>query len=255
MTYKDNYELWSKLTFKTIEYRKNFDLMYVDENFITEYEGVVSETRINERKPPFQVGEYQFSVWNFGLARDFDVDLTEKFKEYEHEDAYEELLTILDDNLLPFNKINKLVILHTFIIHPDYRKSGITEEFFEYLYRDYISGDENYLIALVKPIQENEIDFEYFWNEKTVSFKTSNQKNAPYEEILTKDYYKLDDLIENDDTEMINYKLFSIATRCGFKRLNESHLFVFNPNKIINRLHEKRNELKELGAEDWFYDF
>jgi hypothetical protein len=53
-------------------------------------------------------------------------------------------------------------------------------------------------------------------------------------------YYSLDELLKNEDTEINEYKLFAVANRCGFQRINESHLFLFSPEKIDGRMREKQ---------------
>jgi hypothetical protein len=75
MIIKNNFGLWSDLTFKTQGYRKNFDLINDNENIITEYEGIVSKMRIVENKPPLIIGEYSISVCNIELGKLLDVDL------------------------------------------------------------------------------------------------------------------------------------------------------------------------------------
>ena len=47
------------------------------------------------------------------------------------------------------------------------------------------------------------------------------------------------------DVELNEYKLFSVASKCGFSRLDNSHLFQFSPDKIIERMLEKRDMLQK----------
>ena len=245
-----NYELWNDLTFKTTSYKKNFDLIYEHENFITEHEGIISKVQMMKKKPPIQVGEYQFSTWNLGFAREFNINPLKQLKNYEFENTYEELLSLIQNGTLSLNEKNKLILLHTLIIHPDYRKMGVTEEFIEYLYRGFVYGNNNLLIALVKPIQNNPIDYDYFWDKKKMRIKETIGKNAPYKEVTANEYYKLDDLIKESDVEINEYKLFSVAARCGFKRIDESHLFALDPKKIIDRIKEKRSFMKTFDNMD-----
>jgi len=242
------YELWNNLAFKSTTYGRNFDFVHKNENFITEYDGVISETRMNKRKPPFQAGEYQFSAWNFGLAREFNVDLSDNLYEYYYDDMYDELAKMADDNYISFNKIDKLFLLNTLIIHPDYRKMDVTEEFIESMYRNFIYGGNNLMIALVKPIQENTVDYEFFWKSRTLQIKQLIGRDTPYEEIPAKKYYNLDKLIENDDNEINEYKLFNVAVRCGFERIGESHLFKFKPTKTIEKKKKKRKLNKNIAV-------
>ena len=237
---KNNFDLWEKITFKTTSYRKNFDLSIENERFVTEYNGDISEVRIAERKPPFIIGEYAISVWNFKLAKEFNVNLTKTFKEFKIEDSYRETNQLIDDYLLDLNNLNKLIIIHTFILHPKFRKRGITEEFFEFLYRDFYYGQNNKMIVLVKPVQTNKIDYDFFQNEKIMKINQLIGNDSPFELIPAYKYYDLPSLVENDDNEIIEYKLFGVAVRCGFNRVGESHIFEFTPDKIIERIKLKK---------------
>ena len=119
------------------------------------------------------------------------------------------------------------------MLHPDYRKQGITEELIEMLHREFYSIN-NEIIALVKPFQENNVDADYFLKRRTVEVKENI--HDPFTAVPAIDYYSLNDLIKNTDTEMIEYKLFTIANRCGFNRLGDSHLFIYTPDKIVERM-------------------
>lgn len=245
------FNLWNNLTFKATVYGKNFDLTYENESFITEYDGAISEVRIEQNKPPVPVGEYQFSIWNINFAKELGIDLLDNLEEYEIEDSYAELHELLNNNEISLDKTNKLILLHTVVIHPNYRKNGVTEELIEFLYREYVYGNNNnQLISLVKPVQNNPVDFDYFWYNKRVKYKETISKNEPYKEISAKDYYNLEDFLNQDDTEMTEYKIFSAAKRCGFKRIGESYLFVLDPKNVINRIKEKRKELRTIDDID-----
>jgi len=91
-----DWNLWNNITFKTQAYRKNFDVINRNENFITEYDGMISEIRVNKRKPPRLVGEYGFSVWNIGLGKRFAVDFNKLIKEHAFENTYGELIKIIN---------------------------------------------------------------------------------------------------------------------------------------------------------------
>jgi hypothetical protein len=232
-----DWNLWSNITFKTQGYRKNFDMIKDDENFITEYDGTVSEIRLKERKMPVLIGEYGFSVWNINLGKKFGVNFDKLIKEHAIENTYGELVTTIKNKNLDISEYKKLVLVHTFILRKDYRKRGITEEFVEMLYRDFYC--ENIaIIALVKPFQNNPIDADFYFNRKSVSVK--EEFNSEGTIIPAIEYYSLKELIDNKDTELTEYKLFSIASKCGFNRIDDSFLFTLSPEKIIERMEEKR---------------
>lgn len=239
-----DYNLLNKLTFKTTSYRKNFDLSFKNENFITELEGIINKIKIGEKKLPLLIGEYGISVWNIGLAKSFDIDLIDVLKKHSIENSYQELNNLLYNDKISLDNVNKLIIIQNLIIHPEYRKKQISEEFIEFLYRDYYYGDNNKMIWFVKPIQDNTVDWDYYYNKKIISLKeriddVSDKKISAY------DYYDLKNIVKKDDTEENEYKLFTVASKCGFKRIGESHVFDFKPNNIINRIELKNKEFKE----------
>jgi len=243
---RKDWNLWNNITFKTQGYRKNFDIINANENFITEYDGTVSEIRLTNRKPPRPVGEYGLSVWNIGLGSQFDVDFHKLIKEHAFEDTYKELVGVIKKNEINIREYNKIVLVHTFIINKEYRKRGITEEFVEMLYRDFYCNGVA-IIMLVKPFQNNLIDADFYFNRKYVEVKEELRGSS--EAIPATEYYSLNELLEKKDTELNEYKLFAVANRCGFSRINESYLFLFSPEKITERLREKQIFAQELESE------
>lgn len=244
MEYK-NWDLWNNITFKIKGYQKNFDILNNDESIITEYDGIISEIRIKEQKPPRIVGDFGVSVWNLDLGVLLDVNILKLMREHHTEDSYKELLNVITNNELDLTKYKKLVIIHNFLLHNDYRKTELTEEFIEMIYRDFY--DENSLIImLVKPIQNNKIDFDFYSHRKSINIRNTLKYHDDDEKISAAKYYNLNEFIKKSDTETNEYKLFAIANRCGFSRISDSHLFKFSPNQTISRIINKRNYIKKL---------
>jgi len=231
------------ITFKTQSYHKNFDFVSENENFITEHDGIVTRVRIAERKPPLIVGEYGFSVWNIGTGTKFGVNFNKLIKEYQVENAYSELARVIKNKAFDIRKYNKIVIIHSLIIRADFRKRGITEEFVEFLYRDFYD-EKNAIIALVRPFQYNSIDADYYTNQKTVPVRENLKSLHDIVDVPAIEYYSLKNLIDKKDTETNEYKLFNVASNCGFTRLDDSYLFQFSPEKTINRMTEKQNHME-----------
>lgn len=229
--------LLTNIAFKTQAHRKNFDFVVRHENIMTEYHGTISKLRIAEQKPPFIIGEYSFTVLNMTTARLFEADIYKLIKDYSIEDVYKELLYALDKDFLCYKGLlqdtGKLVLLHSYVLHPDYRNQGVTEELIEMLHREFYTMDNN-IIALVKPFQENLVDADYFLNKRIVEVRDTLKSESSYVPAL--DYYSFADFLKETDTEMIEYKLFGIANRCGFNRLGDSHLFIYTPDKTIERM-------------------
>lgn len=236
---RQDWNLWSRLTFKTLGYRKNFDLVSQNENIITHYDGMISEIKIGERKPPSPVGEYGFSVWNIGLAKRFKHNIHKLIKDLNIENTYSELINVIKKGEIDIKDYNKIVFVHTFILNKKYRKSGITEELIEMLYRDFYCEGVG-IIMLVKPFQDNAVDSEFYCHRKKVIIR-EKFNDLDSHSISAREYYSLDELMNKKDTEMNEYKLFSVAKRCGFERINESFLFVLSPEKVIERMIEKEN--------------
>lgn len=234
---RNDLNLWSNLTFKTLGYRRNFDLVSLNENIITLYDGMVSEIRLSERKPPRPVGEYGFSVWNIDLAHKLGVDLERLIKAHDIENVYSEFYEVIKENVIDVHDYKKIVFVHSFVLNKNYRKHGITEEFVEMLYRDFYC-DNTAIIMLVKPFQDNPIDADYYFNRKEVKIRES--LNEIEDQVVSAtEYYSLNELLKKDDKELNEYKLFTVANKCGFRRIDESYLFIFSPEKTLKRLQEK----------------
>ena len=192
---------------------------------------------MNEQKSPFTVGEYGLSIWNLDLGRKFNADINKLILDYSFENTYEELADVLHNKLIDISKVKKLVLIHTIILHKNYRKHGIFEEFIEMIYRDFY--DENTMVvALVKPFQDNPIDADFYFKRKFVQTKETTKSNV-INTIPAIEYYSLNEFMLKNDVEMNEFKLYSLVSRCGFKRIGESHLFQFFPEKTLDRLMNK----------------
>ena len=233
-------KIWSNISFKTCAYRKNYDLITINENIITEYDGTVSLLRISEKKSPLIIGEYGFSVWNIELAKMLKINLNKLIAAHNIEDIYEELRFVIKNRLIDINDYKKLVLIHSLVLRADSRKHEIPEEFVEMLYRDF-HADNTLIIALVKPFQNNAINFDYYFKRKTVMINNKIGDVKEKDTIPASEYYSLKEFGDKTDREFNEYKLFSVATRCGFSRIGESFLFRYEPTKTIDRLIDKFN--------------
>jgi len=234
-------DICSNLTFKTLSYRKNFDMFVNNENIITEHTGNISLLNINEMGSPLIIGEYGFSVWDIRLAKILNINVIKLIKSHKNDNIYDEVIS--NKKEFKFKDYNKMIFIHTLVLHPDYRKKEITDEFFEFIYRDFYS-ENNIIIGLFMPIQNNYINADVYFNHKNVPIK--NEITDKFENIPAVKYYELDKLKEINDIETIEYKLFILASRCGFNRINNSHLFIFNPEKIIERIKDKYRKFIDI---------
>lgn len=236
---KKSWDVWSNLTFKTQGYRKNFDLVTEDENIISEYIGNISMIRLSEHKPPITIGEYTFSVWDISLAKILSIDLNKLLDANKIVNAYVELIELIRKGKINVKDYDKIVLIHSLVICPEYRKMELTEEFIECIYRDY-HFDNTAILAQVQPFQNNQTDYEYYMGQKTVLVRNEYNAVNKFDVIPAGQYYHLNDFIEKTDTEKNEYKLFAVAGRCGFQRINDSHLFLLNPEIILERIKEKK---------------
>ena len=242
-----DWKLWNNVTFKTLAYRKNFDIISTNENIITLYDGMVSEIRLEKRKPPRPVGEYGFSVWNIDLGKKLNVNLEQLIRAHDSENTYSELFDVIKKNVIDVRDYKKIVFVHTLVLNKDYRKRGITEEFVEMLYRDFYCEDTA-IIMLVKPFQDNPIDADFYFNSKAVLIRETLHKAMDFS-VSAREYYGLDELAMKTDTEINEYKLFTVASKCGFKRINDSFLFLFSPENTLERMQEKLNYSQQIETE------
>ena len=243
----EEYKLWNHLTFRTLSYKRNFDLININECFITEHTGTISEINIVDSLPPTIVGEYGYSVWDIGLANKFNVDVTKLIKKYRFEDTYSELLRLKKEKSFDFTKVNKLILIHNLVIHPKYKKRGVTDELIENFYREF-HDDQNAIIALIKPLQDNEIDNEHFYNKNIIRIKQDLLDPNSYTDIKACEYYSLDDLKLKTDTETNELKLYALASKIGFTRIDDSYLFILLTNHVMNRMKTKLNDISEILA-------
>lgn len=247
MINKENLKLWDEITFKTISYTKNFDFLLSNEQFITEYDGEISKIRFDEKKPPLLIGEFGISVWNFDLSNLLAIDLKPLLKEYSLDiDSYNEIHDLLINKKLSLESIDKLVIIQHFLIKTEYRKRGISEEFAEFIYRNFYTTKNVMILMLVKPIQNDPMNYDYYFNLRSIKERLMVGDENQYKIIPASKYFNLEEFLEKEDNELNNYKLFSLANKCDFKRISNSHIFEFKPNKIINRIQKKHSKIKEL---------
>lgn len=245
MDIKD-WNFWYNITFKATKYVKNFDLVTLNDNIITEYDGELLDIRIDENKPPFIAGEFGVSEWNIKLAIKLGIDIIQLLKDNEGQDIYDELRGVIKTDI-DIYKYNKVILIQNLILHPNYKKRGLTEEFIEFVYRGFYD-DNNIIIALVKPLQDNPIDIDFFLNQKQVELRRVPKNYHDVQLVSARAYYSVDELFKKSDVEMNEYKLFALANKCGFNRINDSYLFMFTPDKILQRIYEKKEiEQKNNG--------
>ena len=236
----EDVELWKNLTFKSICYHRNFDLTIPNENIITEYDGNILKVRIKEKKLPVTVGEFSYSTWNLRLGRNLKFKIKKLFEIYSDEIQYEAFVEQLKNKNIKLKEYDKLVFIDRIVLHDRFRKHDICDEFMEFIYRNYYDS-KTLIVTYIKPVQEDLVDEEFYLNYKQIQVKENIKSILPVKNVLARDYYKLDEFMINYDKEISTYKLFALATKCGFERVNESKIFIYNTNHTIKRLKYKFN--------------
>lgn len=226
------------LSFKTISYHRNYDLVVAGENIITEFEGNISKLRITERKLPIIIGQYSFTMWNLKLGRNLNVNIENLLVDHTYEPIYDEFTYLVNNKHISLDLYDRVIFIQTILITKEYRKKHVVEEFIKYLYRNHYD-DKILILFFTHPIQNNKLMMNYYINNMYVEIK-EKYEDVEVKKIPKVEYFGINDLIlNNPDTELNKIKLFGIAHRLGFECIDESSLFKLNPNKIIDRIRTK----------------
>lgn len=233
---QDKTNILRNLTFKTSLYGKNYDIVDGGDNIITECGGEINLLRFLEEKKPLLIGEYSLSLWNLNLGRKLDINIFELFNEFKHENSYNQLYYKLKQKKLSLDSFDNLVLIHTVVIGKKYRKIGVFDELIETIYRDFYK-EKTAIIILAQPFQNNTIDEDYYRLRREII----NEDNIS---VTAVKYYSLDEFYEKKDIEINEYKLFDVVSKRGFSRIDDSNLFMFTPEKTINRILMKNKSIK-----------
>lgn len=227
---KKIWNLWKNISFKTTAYRKNFDLIDNNDNIITHCDGIISKLRIDEQKKPLIIGEYMISIWNVELVKMLNLDIITLLYNYKFVKSYNELLFAINNNYININDYDKIVFINTFVLHKEYRKCGIVDEFFEMIYREFYNKN-TLILTLALPFQYNPIDFDYFKYRKFL-YVDDDKKNK----ISGMNYYGLNNFFDKNNIETNTHKIHSILEKYDFNQIKNTNLFIFNPNYFIKRI-------------------
>lgn len=213
------------ISFKTTIYNKNYDFLEENDNFISQHVGEISKLRIHESKAPIKIGEFELDVLNVGLANEFKCELNEIIEYHQDRETYRELNALIKNGKFSPTKFERIILLHTLFITPEYRKMGVTQEVIEHIFKNYYTQN-SIIITLVKPFQYNRIEREIYEEQMEHNFE---------------DEYKLGEFLLRKDVELNYLKLYSLAANCGLVRIDENNLFYLPPVKIKNKIKKKLN--------------
>ena len=234
----DNINLWRTIKFKHTAHSSNYDMLSDSDSLITEYTGEIIKLRFVDNKPPLPIGDFSFSVWDFNLDRKLNNDLINVMGEYldlkNH--PYKSIYNIIKEDKISLKSINKLIIIHSFILHPSFRGKGLAEEFTEFVYKLYGIDDYNIILLNATPIQYNEEDYDYYNNFKSIEIK--DDLKSPATIIKAKEYYNFANLTSGDE-ETDLYKVWGVASKCNFNHIENTNIFILNKNGALNRLLHK----------------
>lgn len=225
-------DIQEKLTFKTNSYYDNYNFPDNEENIITRYDGIVYKTRISEKKLPLQLGEYDFQVWNIKLAKDLNIDAKKILSEYKVDDMLYSFNKIINDDSLDIFEYDKIVFIRYLILNDSYKKMGISKEFTKMIYKNFYDS-KTAIISYAKPIQYQDIyvNNENYFNYKSIQIKEKDTIRS----IPATKYYSFNKLFKKEDRELNGYKVFSVASKCGFNRIDDTDFFIFNTHELTSK--------------------
>jgi len=220
------------ITFKTTTYYRNYEYLSEKENIVTHYDGMLYKLRIIEKKPPLPLGEYEFTIWNIGIGKELGINVNELISNYGEDVVFTDFKNLIKNKNLNTLKYDNLVLISYFILNPDFRKIGLTQEFVKMIYKNFYNK-KNAIIVYAKPIQHQLIDeTDFFFKYKLVNIREHiNPKYDTPKSIPAIEYYAINQLKKKEDREMNEYKVFSVASKYGFKRIGETNFFILQPTK------------------------
>jgi hypothetical protein len=242
----EHMKLWYMLKFNDNVRTSNFDTLNSNDNLISEHIGDIKKLRYIDNKAPIPIADFSYSVWNFKLDRIINNKLINVMSDFiktfidnglfkNHQ--YFEIFNAFKNKTLNINTVDRLIIINTLIVHPEYKGKNIPEEFVEFIYKQF-NNENDIILSITVPIQNNYEDFNHYNKYKSIEIK--NDIKTPTTIIKAKDYYDLNNL-KSDDEEIDFYKVYSVATRCGFDRINDTNIFILKPKVVLDRLLKKAN--------------
>lgn len=234
------------IVFKPLAFCRNFDMFTIDDSFVQNISGEINETNIAERALPTLIGEFTINIYNVSLANYFGANIIDEFELNAETSIINNEIFKVVKNGLDINKYNKIIYINNLIFVPNRRGYNIVDEFIEFVFRTYYTMD-TLILFYVKPFQYIHDDFNYFSTIKTVDIR-NNIKTKSYKKISANLFYGLDGLKNNEsDEEIETYKIYSIASRNGLHRIDNSDIFEMrNIEKILKRIKQKK-ELVEAN--------
>lgn len=240
------------IVFKSTSYNRNYDFGMKYDSYVTTTQGYINYIRTDIHKPTMPIGEYMYNVFNIKLAKKCGVNYMTLLNEWsETNEVYIDFLNLIKLKSVDLTKYNKVVYISSLILNDKFRNKGICKEFLTNISKEFY-GENVLILFLVKPFQTIKDDYEYFVNERTIEIKTY-QKSDEFTEFEqnvkmvnpTSDnkiliykipalrYYNLESGIYLNDGEISEYKLYAHAINLALERINETKIFIVNPEKYF----------------------
>ena len=235
----------NNISFEIFGFRKNAPLIIDNDEIISEYNGNILKLRIEERKPPIIIGEFNYSIWNIHMGRMINADIMKIFNSFKTEKTYSEFIKLIENNHFNLKNYNRLLFMHNVIVHPDYRKSNITEELIENVFREFYDK-KTAIMGLFVPIQYDNVNYDFYIGNKKVKQKNGLGIND-FKYVSAGKYYELENIKnEKKDIEFDSYKLYSLAIKLNFERIENTSLFLLNNEKMVNKVFDKHKTINEI---------
>lgn len=216
------------------------DDVYI-ESFGDYYDGFIYDEN-DESKPRNPIGQFAILEYNNILASYFDVkipdiidgniDILKEFHEY-YTSNYDKIK----------EKYERVYLVYPLILKEEYKKHNITQEFVNYIFKSHYSIN-NLILFLVSPIQSNKENYNIIKDYGEVEI-IENLDSEKTKWVKTVDYYEMEKLKNKyDDMEYSTYKLYSLANKCGLKRIDNTNLFFLSEKSIIEKISENLQKNK-----------
>lgn len=240
------------IVFKSTSYNRNYDFGMKYDSYVTTTQGYINYIRTDVHKPTMPIGEYMYNVFNVNLAKKCNVNFMTLLNEWcETNEVYIDFLNLIKSKSINISKYNKIVYISSLILNDKFRNKGICKEFLTNISKEFY-GENTLILCLVKPFQTVKDDYEYFIGERTIEVKTyqkddnlsefeqdvrminnvSKNKITIYK-IPALRYYNLESGIYLSDLELSYYKLYAHALNLGLERIQETNIFILNPEKYF----------------------
>lgn len=196
------------------------------------YEGQI--TKLFEPHYPKTIGIFELYIYDIQKSKDFElIDKTlEIIKDYSSEISgkFTNIYKFVEDQNINFLEKDRVIILTSCILLPDYRGRDVISELIKSIYLTHFTNNSLFIVN-ANPIQNIHSELDTHLYEYPIEISDGN---GNYKLEISGNYFKLDSLPEMD--EAYEYKLFAKMLKLGFKKFGDTSYFY----------HDSKNDIKKI---------